>query len=305
MSCYTGEKARGTPAFLDSDPSPDYNLAHSTACAAGCRAWPHHHLPEANITTYRVALDVFEGPLDVLLHLIEREELDITKVSLALVTDQFLAYIAALQEASAAGLADFLVIAAKLLVIKSRSLLPRPEEESEDDEEDLGEQLARQLIEYKRFKQLAEQLRQIEQQGLHTYARLAAPPQIERRLNPGEVSLDELLAALRRALAAHPVVPAVDQVVSPVVVHIADCMQHIGELMQRQRRAAFSALMRSATSRVEIIVTFLAVLEMIKQQRLRATQDTVFGEIYLEARQPDPGVELPPTDLSDYGEDES
>jgi len=261
---------------------------------------------EVTITVYRVALDVFEGPLDLLLRLIEREELDISKVSLAIVADQFLGYVATLQEVSAANLADFLVVAAKLLVIKSRALLPKPEDDADDEEdgEDPGEELARQLKEYKRFKEVAAQLRAIEESGQRAYPRIAPPPQIERHLQPGDVSLAELLDALKRALELHPPAPPVDKVVAPVVVHIADCMRALLDLTVRQPRVHFGAALRRARSRLEVIVTFLALLELIKQQRLRAVQDSPFGEIYLEAREPDPDAEIPETDLSEYGDSE-
>lgn len=259
---------------------------------------------EVTIATYRVALDVFEGPLDLLLRLIEREELDISKVSLAIVADQYLGYVATLQEVSAANLADFLVIAARLLVIKSRALLPKPEEDTDDEEEgeDPGEELARQLLEYKRFKEVAARLRTLEEAGQRAYPRLAPPPQIERRLRPGDVSLAELLDALKRALELHPPAPPIDGVVAPVVVHIADCMRNLLDLTAGGARVRFGAVMRRARSRLEVIVTFLALLELIKQQRVRAAQDTPFGEIYLEAREPDPHADIPATDLSEYGE---
>ena len=103
----------------------------------------------SNDETYQVRLSLFEGPLDLLLHLIEREELDITKISLAQVTDQYLAYISQLEELHPETLADFLVVAARLLLIKSQILLPRPEAQPlAVDEEDPGEALARQLREY-------------------------------------------------------------------------------------------------------------------------------------------------------------
>mgnify|MGYP000859453443 CR=1 FL=1 len=259
-------------------------------------------LQEGDRANYQVALDVFEGPLDLLLRLIEREELDITRVSLAMVADQYLAHVALLQQLSAANLADFLVIAAKLLVIKSRALLPRPENQADVEEEDVGEQLARQLLEYKRFKDAAIKLREIEAQGLRIYPRMAPPPQIEKQLQSGEVTLDELLAAFKRVLEAHPPMPPVDDVVAPVVIHISDCIETINERLKRYGRIRFSTLMRRARSRLEVIVTFMAVLEMIKQQRLRAMQERPFGEISLEAREPDPGVNIPPSDLSEYGE---
>jgi len=255
------------------------------------------------VSTYRVAIDVYEGPLDVLLRLIERRELDITQVSLALVADQYLGHIALLRELSAANLADFLVIAARLLVIKSRHLLPRQEETPDDDAEEVGEDLARQLREYKRYKEAAAGLREIQESGRRSYPRLAPPPRIERRPQPGEMSPGELLEALRRALAAAPPPqPPVDGVVAPVTVRIADRIALVREAVRRRPRVRFSALLRRARSRLEVVVTFLAVLEMVKQQEVRATQERPFADILLERRTPDPDADIPPLDLSEYGD---
>lgn len=252
------------------------------------------------MTAYQVSLQVFEGPLDLLLRLIEREQLDITLVSLALVTDQYLAHIAQLQHCSAEDLAEFLVIAARLLLIKSRVLLPQPEEKRADEESEWADDLVERLREYKRFKATAARLREIEEQGCRLFPRLAPPPKVERRLQPGEASLSELAEAIRRVLAAHPPAPVVDRVVAPIVVSIGECIQRVLEYVRLRRHARFSALMREARSRLEIIVTFMAVLELLKQQRLRVTQEELFGEIYLSARQPDMDAELPPVDLSEY-----
>ena len=255
------------------------------------------------MSTYRVAIDVYEGPLDVLLRLIERRELDITRVSLALVADQYLAHIAVLRELSAANLADFLVIAARLLVIKSRHLLPREEEAEDDDEELVGEDLAQQLREYKRYKEAAAQLREVEEAGRRSYPRLAPSPHIERRPQPGEMSAEELLAAMQRAIAAHPPKPPVDEVVAPVVVHIADRVAAVREAIRRSPRVRFSTFLQQARSWLEVVVTFLAVLEMVKQQEVRAIQEHPFGEILLERRTPDPDADIPALDLSEYGEE--
>jgi segregation and condensation protein A len=255
---------------------------------------------KARMTTYQVSLQVFEGPLDLLLRLIEREQLDITLVSLALVTDQYLAYIVQLEECSAANLAEFLVIAARLLVIKSRVLLPQPEERKPVEEDDWADDLVERLREYKRYKITAAKLRQIEEQGRHVFPRMAPPPKVERKLQPGEVSLAELAEAFRRVLTAHPPAPPVDQVVSPIVVSIAECIQRVIERVGTSRRVRFSSLMGEARSRLEIIVTFMAVLELTKQQRVRLVQEDLFGEIYVSARQPDPRAEIPPMDLSEY-----
>ena len=256
------------------------------------------------MSIYEVSLDVFEGPLDLLLRLIEREELDITLVSLAVVADQYLAHISEIKDPSPASLADFLVIAARLILIKSRVLLPRPQEEVREEADDWGEDLVERLAEYKRFKLMAGKLREMEHMGLRAYARLAPPPGIKRRLNPGDVSVQELAEALRRVLEAHPPMPPIDDVVSPIVVRMADCMQTILTKVRRYGRLRFTTLMARARSRLEIIVTFLAMLELIKQQRLHVTQERRFGEIHLEGREPDADASIPATDLGEYGEPE-
>ncbi len=229
---------------------------------------------------YAVHLEVFEGPLDLLLRLIEKAELDITTISLARVTDQYLAYIRQLDEIHPDLLADFLVVAARLILIKSRALLPRPPVVAEDEEEDVGEDLVRQLEEYKRFKQAAQHLQSREEQGLRCYVRVAPPLIKPRGLIPGEVSLDDLVAALERVLNTKPHVP-VSTVVSPISINIDDKIRAIESAVATGRRVHFTGLLISAGSRIEIVVTFLAILELIKQAKVVAQQEAAFGEIYL------------------------
>jgi segregation and condensation protein A len=230
---------------------------------------------------YRVKLEVFEGPLDLLLRLIEKQELDITKVSLVAVTDQYLEYISHAEGINADNLADFLVVAAKLLLIKSRALLPAPPVSVSEEEEDVGDELARQLREYKLFKELAQQLRAREELGLRAYLRLAALPDLERKLDPSGVSLEDLLAAAREALALRAPADPVNGVVSPVTISITDRIRHIESLLARKGTFSFHRLLRRARSRPEIIVTFLALLELIKARRVRVEQEKLFGEIWV------------------------
>ncbi len=240
---------------------------------------------------YAVHLDAFEGPLDLLLRLIEKAELDITTISLAKVTDEYLAYIHQLDVIHPDLLADFLVVAAKLILIKSRALLPRPPA-AEEGEEDIAEDLVRQLEEYKRFKEASLYLRQREEEGLRSYVRLA--PVVASRskgLTPGEVTLEDLLAALQRVLATTPTVP-VSTVVSPIAFTIDDKIRAIESAIARGRRVHFTRLLLRTRSRLEIAVTFLAVLELIKRGRLVAEQERLFGEIYLREAPPEE-AELP------------
>ena len=244
---------------------------------------------------YQVKLPIFQGPLDLLLHLIQREELDITTVSLAQVTDQYLEYISLLEALTAEILADFLVVAAKLLLIKSEMLLPRPPGAlgEEEEEEDVGDELARQLIEYKRFKEAALGLRQREETGLRAYVRVAPPPKLERPfgrkrsdaqdrpLDLEDVSLADLVEAVQHALDVRPTLPSVSEVVAPFTVTVAEKMVLIEKALDRQRRVSFNRLLDQATSRVEIIVTLMAVLELVKLKGIVVQQERLFGEIVI------------------------
>jgi segregation and condensation protein A len=244
-------------------------------------------LTEPSQPGYRVALPVFEGPLDLLLHLIEREELDITEVSLAQITNQYLDYLAQLSERDPDSLADFLVVAAKLLLIKSRVLLPQPPATIASDAEDVGEDLVRQLIEYKKIKEAARWLKDLEDQGLHSYIRLAGVPALDRAIDLGDVTLDDLLVAVQQVLAVKPPVPSVDNAVAPVTITIADQMALIERETAWGRSVSFRQLLERAASRIEVIVTLLALLEMVKQLRVRMKQDRLFGEIQIARAEPD------------------
>jgi segregation and condensation protein A len=240
--------------------------------------------------TYQVHLPVFDGPLDLLLHLIEREKLDISTVSLAQITGEFLDHLQLLETVEAGQLADFLVMAARLVYIKSRLLLPQPaKNEDGEEEEDPGEALARQLREYKRFRQAAEVLKTIEESGQHSYLRVAGPPQLERRLEGSDLSLADLLAAAHSAFAVQlPQLPA-GTVVAPFKLTIHDQIRVIALATAGNRPVLFRALLQNARSRVEIVVTLLAVLELVKRRQVVAEQNALFGEIVIR---PMEGVEI-------------
>lgn len=242
-------------------------------------------------TPYEVHLPVFEGPLDLLLQLIEREKLDISTISLVQVADQFLDHIRKLESVQADTLADFLVMAARLVWIKSRLLLPQPNG-TDAEEEDPGEALARQLREYKRFKTIANALRAIEERGHHTYLRIAPPPELERRLGNGDLTLADLLAAAQTTFANVPLAPETSQpngVVVPFTLTIRDQVQLIRRVTAGNKPVTFRALLHHAQHRLEIIVTLLAVLELIRLHQVNVTQGDMFGEIVIA---PVAGVEI-------------
>jgi len=234
---------------------------------------------------YRVHTPVYDGPLDLLLQLIEHAELNITTLALAQVTDQYLAHMRQMQEQNAAEVSGFLVIAARLLQIKSAALLPRPAiEQPAVEEEDSGEALARQLITYKRFKELAAGLAQRDADGLRTYLRVAPPPiKVEAKLDLSGITQHDLIQAAREIFFSKPDLPALSRVVAMPRVTIREKIRTIVDLLRELGNTPFRFFLKQRGDRLEIVVTFLAMLELIKRQVVAATQSEIFGEIEVTA----------------------
>jgi len=230
---------------------------------------------------YNVHTPVYDGPLDLLLNLIERAELDITSVSLAMVTDQYLVYINGLEQINADEISAFLVIAAKLLQIKSEALLPRPPAR-EPGEEDLGRSLVDQLKLYKRYKEIGGWLNAQQQANLRTYLRIAPPPKVEPKLDLSNITLAGLVAAAAEAFAKEKDKKPLGDVIAPPRVTIREKIDLISRTLREVQRTTFSALLESGASRLEIVVTFLALLELVKRYRVAAHQEGLFGDIEFE-----------------------
>lgn len=234
----------------------------------------------AGQSSYTVELPLYEGPLDLLLELIERAELDITKISLAAVADQYLDYLQSVS-GNLDDLSFFLVVAARLLQIKSEALLPRPPER-EPGEEDPGDELARQLVAYKKYKQIAILLSQREKAGLRTFLRSAPSPKMDTRLELADLDVEDLRAMMASVLAREPRGEPVDTVVRPPLVRIRDRILRIVRSLNRLATVTFQDVMGDGHSRIEIVVSFLAMLELIKQGQVTAEQSELFGSIQLE-----------------------
>lgn len=232
---------------------------------------------------YQVATPVYQGPLDLLLQLIERAELDITRVSLAQVTDQFLEYLQKLRELTAEEISAFLVVAAKLIQIKSEMLLPRPPER-DAGEEDPGEALARQLIIYRQFKQVAKSLDVLQRRDQRTYISYAPVPDIEGKFQLTGLDIRDLQAAFREVLERAPEEPgSLDEQIAPPKVTIRQKVRLVTENLRKFGRTNFRALLGRRFSREEVGVTFLAVLELIKLNFIEANQTGLFTEIEITA----------------------
>lgn len=238
-------------------------------------------IPPTGEAGFQLRLDRFEGPLDLLLRLIEQEELDITTVSLVQVTDQYLNYLRSAAVTDFEALADFIAIAAKLIFLKSRALLPRqPDEEPDEAYEAVGEDLARQLQEYRLFKLAAGSLKDIQEAGLRAYPRSAPPPDVPLPLGLDGVTLDLLTQIFRETLERQPA-PKPSAIIHRQDITVDQKIEEITWELHASGRLSFRTIMQRCRSRVEVIVSFLAVLELIKKLSLRAEQDAAFADIVL------------------------
>lgn len=232
-------------------------------------------------SSYTVQVPAYSGPLDLLLHLIQHNELDITAISLVAITEQYLDQLGKLTENRVERMADFLVIGARLLVIKSRALLPEtPLDQNEFDEEDPAESLARQLLIYKRFKDSAHWLSQRERAGLRSYLRVAPVPQLDRRLEMGTNTQEILMTALRNALdRAAMLDDSVSVVVRERRVTIEQQIIRLRREINTNGRVLFNHLLSRSAGWLEVSITLLAVLELIKQHEVDVHQPVLFGPI--------------------------
>ena len=233
---------------------------------------------------YKVKLEVFEGPLDLLLYLIKQDEIDIYDISIERITRQYLEYLQTFKELNIELAGEFIVMAANLIYLKSRSLLPidqqPPAEEAEED--DPRWDLIRQLVEYKKFKEAAVNLhlREVEQETI--FAREASPMLSENPLRLEEVGIFQLINAFQSVIKRIEA----RQEVQEIFGERFSVSEKIDAILRRVAAGAtvrFSDLFGAIVSRVEVVVTFLALLELIRLKQVRATQKNVFAEIEIAA----------------------
>lgn len=237
----------------------------------------------------RIKLDQFEGPLDLLLHLVEKAEVDIYEISIVEITDQYMKILSDSEEWELEIASEFLVMAATLVAIKSRMLLPQPEKLDTDDDQaseewfDPREQLVERLLEYKKYKRLGEMLRHKEQEWQKCYVR---PPvdltPYSKEQNPVEgISPDdlfEIFVSLLKEERKEPVATVVREEIS-----VSDRMNEILELLEKEDYLTFRQLLSpTQRSREWVITTFLALLELIKCKQIVCHQEDVFSDIWVE-----------------------
>lgn len=231
-------------------------------------------------TDYQVVLDTFRGPLDLLLYLVKRDEIDILDIPIARVAEQFKQYLDVLALIDVERAGDFLVLASTLMEIKSKMLLPRPEETAEP-EEDPRRELVRQLLQYKRFKEAAGRLEErAEQQGLKLpRLPIAGPPRKDGPPSLAPVEVWDLVSAfarlMRETLTNQPHAIVVDH--TPLHVH----MDYILQRLQDRLCLPFSALFEPPHTRSRLVGLFLAILELTKGRQIVPEQREPFGDIWV------------------------
>lgn len=232
---------------------------------------------------YSVKLETFEGPLDLLLHLIRKNELNIYDIPIADITRQYLDYLQLMKELNLEVAGEFLVMASTLLQIKSRMLLPTPgDEEGGEEEEDPRAELVRRLLEYQRYKAASLLLRERDLLGRETFARKFDPPDLAELVTeegPLELELFQLIDAFRKLLAKLPEA-AVHQVAADTI-SIADRITELLALVVERQNLLFDELFDERTTREFLVVTFLAILELCKLRAINIVQDERYGAILL------------------------
>jgi segregation and condensation protein A len=243
------------------------------------------------MSEYKVQFEVFEGPLDLLLYLIKKEEVDIYEVNLTKLATQFIEHIETMRLLDLEIAGEFVVMAATLMYIKSRELLPKDQQvetDGEDEGEDPRWELIRQLVEYKKFKDAAAKLQELELQQENTYPRLPAKLEFDRDAAPAkaEASIFDLINAVNTILKRFATKEDLREIFEDKWT-VSEKLEDLRQRLVTTPRLKFSELFATATSRTEVVVTFLAMLELIRLKVLTAVQGDEFGDIELtSANQP-------------------
>ena len=231
---------------------------------------------------YSFKMEKFEGPLELLLDLIEKQKMEITEVSLSKVADEYLEFVRSDGNIQLGSLADFLTVASKLILIKSRALIPILEF-SEEEEEEIKD-LAKQLEEFKKFKEASEKLGKMGERGAVSYSREGFLG-IEKLFYPPEnFNKFDFKKYFLGVLSEIPVVEKLEEEMVREVITLEEKINSLQETLRRKIEVSFSELASGSGDRVEIIVSFLAMLEMVKQKLIDVEQGELFEEIRLKIK---------------------
>ncbi len=233
---------------------------------------------------YEVKIDAFEGPLDLLLHLIKESKVEIWDIKITDITDQYLAYIRKMESLNLNIASEYLVMASELMEIKSRMLLPRYQEEQEEEEEDPREALIQKLVEYQKYKDMTKNFRELEELRHEFYTK--SPESLkeyakEDTVLTGDLTLDDLMKAFQKFLDRKQMEKPLSTTITKKEITVEERRNRIRHILQKKKKVDFFELFEEITKEY-IVVTFLAVLEMAKKQELKIYQENNFDHIICE-----------------------
>lgn len=239
---------------------------------------------------YKVTIDNFDGPLDLLLHLIKSSDIDIYDISIEEISKQYLDYIQAMKKLNLDVASEYLVMASELMVIKSMLLLPQTKLEDEDYEEDPREQLIQRLIEYKQYKELVDDFKTLEEERKKTFSKESSDLQQYKRDNDeidlGDTTLDDLILAFQKFLERKQLDKPLNTTITKKEYSIQQRSREIKDFLKVKKNIEFSELFEEF-NRGYIVVTFLSVLDLAKKNDLIIKQENNFQKIYLSTRESD------------------
>ena len=237
---------------------------------------------------YKVRIDAFEGPLDLLLHLLKAAKVDIYDIKISEITQQYLDYIHAMEEMQLEIASEYLVMAATLIEIKSKSLLPKQEIEIEDDyEEDTKETLIQRLVDYQKYKGVAKDLRELEEERGQFYTK---PPidftpylDSDTKLPQSNLQVEQLISAFEKLMRRHKLTQPLKTRIISQAISVEDRMNSLKKQLKYKKRMAFTHLF-TQLNREFIVITFLALLELVKSNEVTILQDNYYDEIYISSK---------------------
>jgi len=257
-----------------------------------------------NVTDYRVQLDIYNGPMDLLLYLIRREEVDIYDIPIAHIAEQYAAYLEVLKALDVNLAGEFLVLAATLMEIKSRMLLPHPPPLEQGEEDDPRMELVRELLEYQKFRDAAEELRERAEEQKLRFPRLAKterPPESEPTKPLNEVELWDIFAAFRKVMS--DTMGRLPRTIVYDDIPVSDFMEGLVARLRGGGSVGFWELFEGRRDRMYVVGTFLALLELIRRRAVLAVQAEPFGDILLQLRPGQEGLAPPVGPEADPGGD--
>lgn len=273
---------------IESEKNSSGDTPGSDANSGNAQVTSELPVQSAALNPLHVKLEAYEGPLDLLLDLIKKNEMDIYNIPMSEITRQYLDYLAEMKQLNLDLAGEFIVMAATLIYIKSKMLLPQEADKEEDEEgQDPRAELVRKLLEYQAFKEAAKELGLLEDERGKIFTRQIADYYLNEIESSGEVEVDTFSANLYDLLSAFQAVVArsgsepVHEVFEEII-SIEEKMLEVKTLLIEERRVQFSKLFRDRRTKNELIATFLALLEIVRSKFARVFQDQHFGEIVLE-----------------------